>query len=90
MQTTFRSSVPQYTVEIDRLKTQTLRVATDQVFAALADYLGASYVNQFNKFGRTFQIYVQADSRIPAAAGTTSTTSRSATRTAAWCRSARW
>ena len=35
----------------------------DQVFAALAGYLGSSYVDQFNKFGRTFQIYVQADSQ---------------------------
>jgi HAE1 family hydrophobic/amphiphilic exporter-1 len=33
------------------------------VFAALAGYLGSSYVDQFNKFGRVFQIYVQADSQ---------------------------
>ena len=59
----FRSNVPQYTVEVDRVKTQTLRVTTDQVFSALAGYLGSSYVDQFNKFGRTFQIYVQADSQ---------------------------
>ncbi len=60
---TFRSTVPQYTVEIDRVKTQTLQVTTDQVFQALAGYLGSSYVDQFNKFGRVFQIYVQADSQ---------------------------
>jgi hydrophobic/amphiphilic exporter-1 (mainly G- bacteria), HAE1 family len=59
----FRSSVPQYTVEVDRVKAQTLHVTTDQVFSALAGYLGSSYVDQFNKFGRTFQIYVQADSQ---------------------------
>ena len=35
----------------------------NQVFNALGGYLGASYVDQFNKFGRTFQIYVQADSQ---------------------------
>jgi hydrophobic/amphiphilic exporter-1 (mainly G- bacteria), HAE1 family len=58
----FRSSVPQYTVEVDRIKTQTLHVTIDQVFATLAGYLGSSYVDQFNKFGRTYQIYVQADS----------------------------
>jgi len=57
----FRSNVPQYTVEVDRVKTQTLQVSLDQVFAALAGYLGSSYVDQFNKFGRVFQIYVQAD-----------------------------
>jgi HAE1 family hydrophobic/amphiphilic exporter-1 len=60
---TFRSNVPQYTLEVDRVKTQTLHVTLDQVFSALAGYLGSSYVDQFNKFGRTFQIYVQADSQ---------------------------
>ena len=59
----FRSSVPQYTVEVDRVKTETLQLTVDQVFSALAGYLGSSYVDQFNKFGRTFQIYVQADSQ---------------------------
>ena len=37
-------------------------MTTDQVFAALSTYLGSSYVNQFNKFGRVFQVYAQADS----------------------------
>ncbi len=58
----FRSMVPQFDVEVDRVKTQTLHVTTDTVFSTLASYLGSSYVNQFNKFGRTFQIYAQADS----------------------------
>ncbi|MBX9710958.1 MAG: multidrug efflux RND transporter permease subunit [Xanthobacteraceae bacterium] len=57
----FRSMVPQFDVEVDRIKTQTLHVTTDQVFSTLAAYLGSSYINQFNKFGRTFQIYTQAD-----------------------------
>ena len=59
----FRSMVPQFDIEIDRIKTQTLHVTTDQVFSTLASYLGSSYVNQFNKFGRTFQVYAQADSQ---------------------------
>jgi hydrophobic/amphiphilic exporter-1 (mainly G- bacteria), HAE1 family len=59
----FRSSVPQYTVEVDRVKAETLGVTVDQVFSALAGFLGSSYVDQFNKFGHTFQIYVQADSQ---------------------------
>jgi len=58
----FRASVPQYTVEVDRAKAQTLNVNIDQVFATLGSYLGSSYVDQFNKFGRVFQVYVQADS----------------------------
>src|SRR5262245_10831555 len=59
----FRATVPQFNVEIDRIKTQTLHVTTDQVFSALSSYLGSSYVNQFNKFGRVFQVYTQADSQ---------------------------
>jgi HAE1 family hydrophobic/amphiphilic exporter-1 len=59
----FRSSVPQYQLEVDRVKAQTLQVSLDQVFTALAGYMGSSYVDQFNKFGRVFQIYVQADSQ---------------------------
>ena len=59
----FRSMVPQFDVEIDRVKTQTLHVTTDQVFSTLASYLGSTYVNQFNKFGRIFQVYAQADSK---------------------------
>src|SRR4030081_3835721 len=59
----FRSMVPQFDVEVDRIKTQTLHVTTDQVFSTLASYLGSSYVNQFTKFGRTFQVYAQADAQ---------------------------
>ncbi len=59
----FRANVPQLTIEVDRVKTQTLGVSLDQVFGALSGYLGSSYVDQFNKFGRVFQIYVQADSQ---------------------------
>jgi HAE1 family hydrophobic/amphiphilic exporter-1 len=63
VQSTFRSGVPQYIVQVDRVKSETLHVTLDQVFSALAGYVGSSYVDQFNKFGRTFQIYLQADSQ---------------------------
>jgi len=59
----FRANVPQLEVEVDRVKTQTVGVTLDQVFSALSGYLGSSYVDQFNKFGRVFQIYVQGDSQ---------------------------
>jgi HAE1 family hydrophobic/amphiphilic exporter-1 len=59
----FRSSMPQYTVTVNRVKTETLHVSVDQVFSALSGYLGSAYVDQFTKFGRTFQIYMQADSQ---------------------------
>ena len=55
--------MPQFDVEVDRIKAETLRVTVDQVFSALSSYMGSTYVTQFNKFGRTFQVYVQADSQ---------------------------
>jgi HAE1 family hydrophobic/amphiphilic exporter-1 len=61
--TPFRAAAPQYRVTIDREKVQTLLLTTDQVFQTLATYLGSSYVDQFNKFGRVFQIYVQGDAK---------------------------
>jgi HAE1 family hydrophobic/amphiphilic exporter-1 len=57
----FRSDTPQYAVDIDRVKAQALGVTVDQVFSALGGYLGSAYVNQFTKFGRVFQVFVQAD-----------------------------
>ena len=44
-------------------RSQSVRLTTDQVFSTLAGYLGSTYVNQFNKFGRVFQVYVQGDSQ---------------------------
>ncbi|MGC4025759.1 MAG: efflux RND transporter permease subunit [Mesorhizobium sp.] len=59
----FSANVPQYQVEIDREKVQNLKLTTDQVFQTVAGYLGSTYVSQFNKFGRVFQIYVQGDAQ---------------------------
>jgi len=59
----YRSTVPQLKVEVDRAKAETLQVSIDDVFATLGAYLGSSFVDQFNKFGRVFQVYVQADSQ---------------------------
>src|ERR1044072_7260358 len=58
-----RSMVPQFDSEVDRIKTQTLHVTTDQIFQTLSSYMGSTFVNQFNKFGRTFQVYAQADAQ---------------------------
>ncbi|MFS2180155.1 efflux RND transporter permease subunit [Rhizobium pisi] len=62
LSTPFRSNVPQLAVSVDRIKAETLGIAVGQVFSALSGYVGSSYVTQFNKFGRTFQVYVQAAS----------------------------
>ena len=72
------------------MKAETLNVAVGDVFNVLAGYIGSSYVNQFNKFGRTFQVYVQADSKYPPAARAISRISMCAARTTRWCRWAPW
>jgi hydrophobic/amphiphilic exporter-1 (mainly G- bacteria), HAE1 family len=59
--TTFRAVAPQIRVDVDRAKAETVHVSIDQVFATLSTYLGSTYVEQFNKFGRVFQVYAQAD-----------------------------
>ena len=59
--TSFRALAPQLRVEVDRVKAKTLHVSVDQVFGTLATYFGSTYVVQFNKFGRVFQVYAQAD-----------------------------
>jgi HAE1 family hydrophobic/amphiphilic exporter-1 len=61
--TTYRSTSPQIYISVDRSKAEKLGVTVGQVFGALEDYIGSSYVSQFNKFGQVFQVYVQADSR---------------------------
>ncbi|MEJ0078432.1 MAG: efflux RND transporter permease subunit [Alphaproteobacteria bacterium] len=61
--TTFRSDAPQYRIDVDRVKAQTLHLNIDQVFSTIQTFMGSAYVVQFNKFGRTFQAYVQADAR---------------------------
>jgi HAE1 family hydrophobic/amphiphilic exporter-1 len=61
--TTFRPDAPHVVLTVDRARAETLRVSVGDVFAALTDYVGSTYVNQFNKFGRSLQVYVQADSK---------------------------
>jgi HAE1 family hydrophobic/amphiphilic exporter-1 len=57
----FLADAPQLNVVIDRVKAETLGVPLGDALDALSTYIGSSYVGQFNKFGRVFQIYVQAD-----------------------------
>ncbi len=63
LNSTFRADVPQLFAEVDRVKAKSLQVSLDGVFGALQTYLGSAYVNDFNKFGRTWQVKVQADHR---------------------------
>ncbi len=57
----FRARTPQLYADIDRTKVKTMGVALSDVFDALQAYLGSYYVNDFNRFGRTWQVNVQAD-----------------------------
>jgi multidrug efflux pump len=57
----FRAGTPQLYADIDRTKVRTMGVALNDVFDALEAYLGSYYVNDFNRFGRTWQVNVQAD-----------------------------
>ena len=59
--TTFSPGAPHVSVTVDRARAQTLRVSVGDVFSVLSSYLGSTYVNQFNKFGQVFQVYVQAE-----------------------------
>ena len=59
--TTFRANVPQYFVNIDRLKAKTLGVPLSEIFATLQAQLGSQYINDFNKFGQTYQVKMQAE-----------------------------
>jgi len=56
----FETSTPQLYLDVDRTKAQLLQINIPDVFAALQIYLGSSYVNDFNLFGRTFRVVAQA------------------------------
>ncbi len=64
----FRASSPMIFADIDRVKAFNLRVPLQSVFDTLQAYLGSTYVNDFNEFGRVWQVRVQADSQYRAAA----------------------
>ncbi|MEW6110941.1 MAG: efflux RND transporter permease subunit [Thermodesulfobacteriota bacterium] len=60
---TFRASVPTLFADVDRVKALNMKVPLQSVFDTMQAYLGSTYVNDFNKFGRTWQVKVQADSK---------------------------
>jgi HAE1 family hydrophobic/amphiphilic exporter-1/multidrug efflux pump len=59
--TFWRPNVPQLNVDVDREKAKSLGVPVDEIFNTLAATLGTYYVNDFNKFGRTWQVLMSAD-----------------------------
>ncbi len=58
--TVFRANTPQLHVDLNRDQCQTMGVNPRDVFSTLQTYLGSLYVNDFNRFGRTWQVIVQA------------------------------
>jgi HAE1 family hydrophobic/amphiphilic exporter-1 len=61
LSSTFRAGVPQLRADIDREKVKSLGIPLTGVFDTLQAYLGSAYVNDFNLFGRTYQVRVQAE-----------------------------
>ena len=59
--TFFRATVPQLRVDVEREQALALGVSVEDIFAALQSTIGALYVNDFNKFGRTYRVQMQAD-----------------------------
>ena len=57
----FRANEPQLFAHVDRVKAKTLDIPLATVFGTLQAYLGSAYVNDFNKFERTYQVRVQAE-----------------------------
>jgi multidrug efflux pump len=66
--TSYQINVPQLYADIDRTKARQLNVPVTSVFETMQIYLGSLYVNDFNKFGRTYSVRVQADAKYRARA----------------------
>jgi hydrophobic/amphiphilic exporter-1 (mainly G- bacteria), HAE1 family len=60
-QTVWRSSVPQYYVNLDTAKSLKQGVAPGDLYQTLQAFLGGAFVNQFNRFGRQWRVYIEAE-----------------------------
>ena len=61
LSTTFEVNYPQLFVDLDRTKAKSLQVSISDIFATLQTFLGSMYVNDFNKFGRVYRVFIQAE-----------------------------
>jgi multidrug efflux pump len=59
----YQVNVPQILTDVNRIKAKEQGIALPDVFETLQIYLGSMYVNDFNRFGRTYQVIAQADSK---------------------------
>ncbi|WP_042142821.1 MULTISPECIES: efflux RND transporter permease subunit [unclassified Pseudoalteromonas] len=60
---TFSANVPQYFLEVDRNKAKAQGVALSDIFTTLQAQLGSMYINDFNQFGRTYRVMIQAETK---------------------------
>lgn len=59
--TSFTADLPQLLLKVDEKKALALGVDISEIYNALSGYFGKSYVNDFNKYGRVYRVYLQAD-----------------------------
>ena len=64
----YRIDVPQLDVDVDREKAKQAGLSLSELFRTMQIYLGSQYVNDFNRFGRTYQVIAQADAPFRASA----------------------
>ena len=76
----YQANVPQLDAEVDRVKAKAQGVPLTDLFDTLQTYLGSAYVNDFNLFGRTWQVIAQADAPFRDASRTSPTCARATTR----------
>ena len=60
--TSFTANLPQLLIKVDERKALAQGVDINEIYSALSGYFGKSYVNDFNKYGRVYRVYLQADS----------------------------
>ncbi len=61
--TSFTANLPQLLINVDEKKALAQGVDISEIYSALSGYFGKSYVNDFNKYGRVYRVYLQADSQ---------------------------
>ena len=59
----YQGGVPQYRLDLDRDKIKMEQLTLNDVYSALSAYMGSTYVNDFNEFGRVYQVTMQADAQ---------------------------
>lgn len=61
--TSYTANLPQLLIDIDASKAMAQNVSISEIYSALAAYFGKSYVNDFNKYGRVYRVYLQAEAQ---------------------------